>query len=190
MSILLQSSRARNSFTWGIPMSIGSVAWESLLALAAAVAVSLIGWLLHRAVRTNGMFAGTWTAKYRDTKGIEINEVLELRSLLSVVWGTSTCHWEEDGPKTGRYKVRGLFQANCLMGLYIPAVSGEHDMGVFIVLINLGARPTTADGLTTNFESDERTVELQSAASHSHNPRQQPLAARTYSMARPKPGEV
>lgn len=159
-------------------------------AIAAALALALIGWVFRKWYTSPGIFAGEWTGEYISANSIRINEALLLRSAFGIVWGTSDCRWHESGrDRTGVYRVLGLCRANCLMGIYYPNLVGEHDMGVFITLLEPGTQPTTAAGLTTNFESDDcEDSDTQqggprptSARSRSH-----PLVARTYVMTREK----
>jgi len=135
------------------------------IALALAAIAPLTIWLSRKAIgrmfTREGIFRGKWGASYQAVDGNDISETITLWSLFSIVWGSSECTWKEKNgidqgkDKSARFKIRGIYRSSCLMGLYIPSKSYEHDMGVFIVRLTMGRPPATAKGLITNFESEQ-----------------------------------
>lgn len=158
-------------------------------ALLAASILAIVATLLRAWYRRPGVFAGSWKGQYVSARAITIDEDLSLRSAFGFLWGTSRCRWREnDRDRSGVYRVLGLGMVNCLLGIYYPARPGEHDMGVFIALLEAGSSPTKASGLTTNFESDDGAdAPAGSAGSGAAGPRthNSPLVACRYTLSRP-----
>jgi len=162
----------------------GSWLWIAAIIAAIVVGVAFAVWrgFFNFLTGKTGEFAGIWNGFYVDKRNITINEVLTIYSIGWLAWGTSSCTWVDNGAQSGTYRVRGIIRANCLMGIYIPAVSGEHDMGVFIVLIEAGSSPKSGTGLVTNFESSDPPPDGQQV--DQANPVQKPLSARPYRIVR------
>ncbi len=131
--------------------------WVSLggaliLAIVAALIVAIVLAIFKLRARRAGPFSGNWKSRFDSADGCKNTEQITLRSFLGVVWGTSTCQWEEGGiNKTEQYKIRGLYRGPVLVAAYLATKRHSYDMGVFI--IRLLPEGTKGEGKITSYES-------------------------------------
>jgi hypothetical protein len=152
---------------------IGGIAGALILALLALLLRigTRLGFpvLFRVAVGATGTapFARKWKTKYLQKEGaeagkeIELQEEIELQSAGQLVWGYSTCHWNESGKERSvNYSIVGLHGDRTLVATYVAEDPLSADRGVFLVTLNKDG--TEAAGKISGYQRTKSDFVLES----------------------------